>query len=1555
MAEISGILKKNIRIYLAIAIIIPLVSISSYAVRPAACSFFYTGQKDIIYIFSINSTAINYSSTDMGPAYVDSPQNANVEAGNTYSFSIRGGYESGNYNDTYFRIFIDINKDGDFTDTDEMLYSAFGNFDSEIFNNSITIPSLMNSGEYRMRVTNGQLQSTGVTTGCGDGGYGSQAVDFGIFIVDPITLVSIDNPTSSNEFVYCAGGAIAVTFTANMTFNGGNVFTAQLSDASGNFSSPYSLGTLNATSGTNLLISGAMPSTTGSGYRVRIRSSNPVEDSEENDDDITINPLPTPGISGQTAACVNDPVTYSETTTASTRLWKVTGGVIIGASNNSSVNLRWNTPGTQYVRLIHTNSSGCTDSTTINVTVNPLPNPAINGSTSVCPGEQLQYSTPTEGGAAYSWSISGGTINGSPNNSNIDVTWGNAGPGSLTLLKTFSATGCDSTNIMNITINPKPTAQIIGNTAICANVIENYSAQTAETTNLWTITNGTVIGSSVSSSIRIKWGTIDGSLKLLQINNNGCRDSSSINITINASPVPEVNGSAASCEGNFNDYSVTTPGNTNNKWSVSGGGSINGADNLTSANILWLKTGSQRTEKVMIEQTNNITSCKGYDTLLVIVNPLPKPVSILGNEKPAQSSTEEYSPENNPANHTNMWFVKGNGSVQGASIGNKVTINWGNPGSGTITLVQTNNVTLCRDSVFLVVTIQPNTIPTISGPDSVCINGISTYTTTSNPNITKKWSVIGSGSIIGKDDSSIVVVQWGGVEGTGSVLLHTVEQGSPKDTNKSVKIIDIPKPAISGSNSVNANSAENYSTTPGTGISSEWLVTNGVISGTSTANSVQISWGMESSGSIRLIHKNSIGCSDTAFLDVSINLPDFRIDGKSSICPQVSEIYTTPVKAGEESLYSFTWTAAGGTIQPPAAGTTVTINWGDIAGIFTIQLIRTTIQNNNKDTATKDITIYPLPKVDLGPYNTYCTNDKDFTLNGAPPSGTYTGTGFKPSNIFSPSEAGAGNHLIIYTYQDPGTGCTNSSQVNILVFDSPVKPVISQSSDGQHLISSSTFENTWFENGIESNAGDKNSQTFTPLAKGNFTVKAKNANGCESEMSDNFPYDPGNLYSPKISITDSIVFNYPLCSQPPNICRTVYIKNIGVDDLILSGIPQISGVNSGDFSVNCTLSIIAGGDSLRMDVCFAPQDTGSRSAVLTINSNASNNPAYAIDLSGKKDIVDFTLSKTNLSFLHLVKNTQYAKRITITNTGTIPINWLSPINIGRFTLTVIPNTTPPSGSSVLTVRFSGGNAGETENQNVEVITDTCTISKFIDLNAQVNSDNEFANITIGTANVDANVGDIFELPVYVMNAQFLGPVDETKFSIELTYNASLLDPMTSMGTPSGTILPGDIRQIPLEVTVPSNPESADLPQTLIAKYFFRATLGNDTATWLRLSDISVPFPGLKLDSSLFKLKNICYQGGARLVSSNGQIAISLAKPNPTGDFCQLEIEVIEKGRTQIYIATPAGIIAQDVFDGNLSIGKHTLELDLRELSAGMYFVVLQTPTDRKTLKVSVMR
>lgn len=93
---------------------------------------------------------------------------------------------------------------------------------------------------------------------------------------------------------FCAGAAFDLNYTPVGTYNAGNVFTAQLSDASGSFSTPVNIGTFaSSVAGT---INATIPQNTpsGTGYKIRVVSASPVATGDIFATSIALNVTPAP-------------------------------------------------------------------------------------------------------------------------------------------------------------------------------------------------------------------------------------------------------------------------------------------------------------------------------------------------------------------------------------------------------------------------------------------------------------------------------------------------------------------------------------------------------------------------------------------------------------------------------------------------------------------------------------------------------------------------------------------------------------------------------------------------------------------------------------------------------------------------------------------------------------------------------------------------------------------------------------------------------------------------------------------------------------------------------------------------------------------------------------------------------------------------------------------------------------------------------------------------------------------------------------------------------------
>jgi len=88
---------------------------------------------------------------------------------------------------------------------------------------------------------------------------------------------------------FCGGAVLTVDFAITGKYDEANVFTAQLSDASGSFNSPVNIGTLESALNTSIYTIIPLATPAGTGYRIRVVSSNPALVGNDNGIDIEIN------------------------------------------------------------------------------------------------------------------------------------------------------------------------------------------------------------------------------------------------------------------------------------------------------------------------------------------------------------------------------------------------------------------------------------------------------------------------------------------------------------------------------------------------------------------------------------------------------------------------------------------------------------------------------------------------------------------------------------------------------------------------------------------------------------------------------------------------------------------------------------------------------------------------------------------------------------------------------------------------------------------------------------------------------------------------------------------------------------------------------------------------------------------------------------------------------------------------------------------------------------------------------------------------------------------
>jgi hypothetical protein len=164
---------------------------------------------------------------------------------------------------------------------------------------------------------------------------------------------------------------------------------------------------------------------------------------------------------------------------------------------------------------------------------------------------------------------------------------------------------------------------------------------------------------------------------------------------------------------------------------------------------------------------------------------------------------------------------------------------------------------------------------------------------------------------------------------------------------------------------------------------------------------------------------NSSGCKDSASTTVSvssgISVSVATVADQCSNSPSFSLTNGTPIGG----TYSGTG-VSGGIFNPASAG----------VGTHSIEYKKGV--GTCKDSATFTIKVNTAPSATLSAFGPFCTTDPIQTLTqGSPSGGTYSGPGVT-GNSFSPTSAGAGTHSIKYKVSN-SNGCSDSVIVSVKV------------------------------------------------------------------------------------------------------------------------------------------------------------------------------------------------------------------------------------------------------------------------------------------------------------------------------------------------------------------------------------------------------------------------------------------------------------------------------------------------------------------------------------------
>jgi hypothetical protein len=294
----------------------------------------------------------------------------------------------------------------------------------------------------------------------------------------------------------CRGDVVSVSYSAPGSFNPGNIFTAQLSNAAGSFATPVTIGTLTSTTGGTINSTIPAAQAAGSGYRMRIVSSNPVSTGADNGTNLSILIQPTAAqavitAGGSLSICPGGNVGLLVPSVAGLSYqWKLGANNIAGATGN---NYMATAAGAYTVAV--TNAAGCSRvSAGKTVSVLTAPTATITPSTaqSLCATGSVSFTANTGAGLSYNWLMTGSGIPGATNNTYNATAAGNYS------VQVTNSNGCSAiSSVVSVTADCGAVITDAGLRNICSGggVTVGFTATGFNAGNVFTLQLSDITGS----------------------------------------------------------------------------------------------------------------------------------------------------------------------------------------------------------------------------------------------------------------------------------------------------------------------------------------------------------------------------------------------------------------------------------------------------------------------------------------------------------------------------------------------------------------------------------------------------------------------------------------------------------------------------------------------------------------------------------------------------------------------------------------------------------------------------------------------------------------------------------------------------------------------------------------------------------------------------------------------------------------------------------------------------------------------------------------------------
>ncbi len=858
---------------------------------------------------------------------------------------------------------------------------------------------------------------------------------------------------------------------------------------------------------------------------------------------ITVNPKPTGSISGGGTYCSGTSTNTNLTLTVTgsgTISGTLSGGIpFSGTAPNIAVTVAPASTTTYTIAALSDNNCMAQPadlSGSATVTVNPVANATVGGTTSVCVGAPSPNITFTGSGGTppytFTYRVNDAAQTQTVTTSTdpfVTVAVPTDGASTFTYhlesVQDASSSQCVqsiSGQMATVTVNGLPTGTISGNVTVCQNntstkITFSGSGGTAPYTFHYTIYDGntTTDHYETGNPATVAVPTVAGNYTYILVDvkdasSTQCLQSvSNQSATVTVNPLPDATittESMVTAASSGNIASVADAGTAAAyTWGITNGSITAG---LGTRSITY-KAGNSGSVNITVSVTGSGSCSPVNGSIVVPTTPLPCPnPAITVSPYVCSASTGNIAAVANAGTGaTYVWTIT-NGTITSGSGTRQVIftaaankyLDFKSDDYLSLSVKVTNASGGCTlSSGTYKICISPIPLAIIATPLSVC--SLSSGNIASVPfacyGATYKWTIT-NGTITGGTGTRCITYTAGASgSATLSVTVTNSNGCSASSGNQTVVIGGLPVATITTVSSVCAASGSHTASVPAGSVGTKyaWSISNGSINSGCNANSITYSAGASGSVTLAVIVTNSSGCkaSPGNKLVTIIALPNPTITAASSVCASSTANTASVNNAGSGASYA--WTISGGAITSGSGTSSIKYTAG-ATGYVTFNI---TVTNSNgcKATCIKTVTIITLPAATITASLSVCGGSAS---NIASVSNGGTGATYAWSISNGTITSGGTTSSIKYTAGSSGTvalritvsnstGCKATGSKNVTISAATIPSFaqtgpLCQKSTPPSLSTKSTngITGTWNPAKISTSAIGSITYTFTPAA-----------------------------------------------------------------------------------------------------------------------------------------------------------------------------------------------------------------------------------------------------------------------------------------------------------------------------------------------------------------------------------------------------------------------------------------------------------------------------------------